>query len=237
MANLGFSTSNPFLGQDNPYLRQNIDATLGDVTRNYNTAVKPQMENSMVNSGSFGNSGLMEMQGNQQRQLGETLGRTAGAMRLQDYGQQQDMYKWDQGFDRDLYNDAYGQQQQNLQTGIGLLDRMQAYDVNDTNNATTIQNTPMNYWQQFSGGANSIGQGYGNTTGSQTGGGSNPWVSALGGAQLGSSMQKSMGWGGWGGGSTAGSSLSKEVSGLGSNTWNPYGDYNTGANGWGSYGE
>ena len=192
--------ANPFLGQSNPYLQQNIDATLGDITRNYNTAVKPQTENSMVNSGSFGNSGLLEMQGEQQRQLGDTLGRTAGAMRMSDYNQQQDMYKWDQGFDRQLYNDAYGQQQQNLQTSVGLLGSLQGYDANDTTNATTIQNTPMNYWQQFSNGANSIGQGYGSATGSQTGGGSNPGVSAMGGAQLGSSLAK--GWGGWGGGST-----------------------------------
>lgn len=31
--------------------------------------------------------------------------------------------------------------------------------------------------------------------------------------------------------------LKKEIEGLGSNTWNPYSDYNTGANGWGNYGE
>lgn len=29
----------------------------------------------------------------------------------------------------------------------------------------------------------------------------------------------------------------KEISDLGSNSWNPYSDYNTGANGWGNYGE
>lgn len=212
MANLGFNTSNPFLGRDNPYLQQNIDATLGDVTRSYNLGVKPQTESSMVNSGSFGNSGLMEIQGEQQRQLGDTLGRTAGSMRLQDYGQQQDMYKWDQGFDRALYNDAYGQQQQNLQTSVGLLGSLQGYDANDTNNATTIQNTPMNYWQQFSNGANAIGQGYGTQTGTQTGGGSNPWVSALGGAQLGSSLAK--GWGGWGGNSNSGNYYQGSAGGL-----------------------
>ncbi len=31
--------------------------------------------------------------------------------------------------------------------------------------------------------------------------------------------------------------VSSEVNKLGSNTWNPFSDYNTGANGWGSYGE
>lgn len=31
--------------------------------------------------------------------------------------------------------------------------------------------------------------------------------------------------------------MKKEIEGLGSNTWNPWSDYNTGANGWGNYGE
>ena len=31
--------------------------------------------------------------------------------------------------------------------------------------------------------------------------------------------------------------MQTQVNQLGSNTWNPMSDYNTGANGWGSYGE
>lgn len=31
--------------------------------------------------------------------------------------------------------------------------------------------------------------------------------------------------------------LKKDVEALGSNTWNPLSDYNTGANGWGNFGE
>ena len=76
--------SNPFLGTNNPYLQQNIDNTMGDITRNYNLAVKPQTESSMVNSGSFGNSGLQQLQGEQQRQLGQTLANTSNNMRMQD---------------------------------------------------------------------------------------------------------------------------------------------------------
>lgn len=36
---------------------------------------------------------------------------------------------------------------------------------------------------------------------------------------------------------TPSSAVRSEVAGLGSNTWNPMSDYNTGANGWGNYGE
>lgn len=53
------------------------------------------------------------------------------------------------------------------------------------------------------------------------------------------------GGGGGGGGSSLGSwwntsqsdAQKSEIGGLGSNTWNPNSDYNTGANGWGNYGE
>ena len=41
----------------------------------------------------------------------------------------------------------------------------------------------------------------------------------------------------FGGGGTAGSAVQSEVARLGSSTSNPWSDYNTGANGWGSYGE
>lgn len=38
-------------------------------------------------------------------------------------------------------------------------------------------------------------------------------------------------------GSTPSEQLQQNVTQLGSNTWNPWSDYNTGANGWGSFGE
>jgi hypothetical protein len=99
--------------------------------------------------------------------------------------------QWNLGFDRSVFNDSFGQQQQQLQTGIGLLGTLAGYNANDLSSANAQQNTPLNYWQQFSQGANSIGQGYGTTTGT-TGTSSNPLVSAIGGAQLGSKA-----WGSW----------------------------------------
>lgn len=87
----GFS-SNPFMGQSNPYLQKSIDSAMGDVTRNYNLAVKPQTESAMASSGSFGNSGLQQMQGEQQRNLAQELGRTDSNMRFADYQQQAQLY-------------------------------------------------------------------------------------------------------------------------------------------------
>lgn len=186
--------ANPFLGRDNPYLTGMIDKAQGDVVRNYNLTTQPAYNTAMIKSGSFGNAGVQEMNENSRRNLQGTLGDISTNMRGQDYRDQQGMYRWDQEFDRSLFNDAYGQNMQNLQTGVGLLGSMQAYNQGDQAAAGNIQNTPLNYWQQFTNGANSIGQGYGNST--VSGGGSSPLVSALGGAQLGSSFAKSMGWGG-----------------------------------------
>lgn len=84
------ATRNEFSGS-NPYLQDSIDAALGDVTRNYNLAVRPGQTAAQVGSGSFGNSGLAEMQGEDQRQLAQELGRVASGMRMQDYTQQQQL--------------------------------------------------------------------------------------------------------------------------------------------------
>lgn len=70
----------------NPYLQTQIDGALGDMSRAYSLTAKPQMEASMVRSGSFGNQGLQQMQMEQQRQLQETMARTAGDMRFNNYG-------------------------------------------------------------------------------------------------------------------------------------------------------
>jgi hypothetical protein len=193
--------ANPFLGSGNPYLQQNIDKAQGDVVRNYNMTTQPAYNSAMVKSGSFGNEGVQQMNENSQKNLQGSLGNISDSMRMQDYNQQQNLYmqdraqnignyQWDQGFNRSLYNDAYSQNMNNLQTGVGLLGTLAGYNSNDLTNANNIQNTPLNYWSNFSNQANGMGQGYGSTTGT-VGSTSSPWTSALGGAQLGSSA---MGW-------------------------------------------
>lgn len=89
--------------------------------------------------------------------------------------------------DRQIYNDNANRQLQGAQLGL------QAYNQGQQNNqgaisaGTNMQNTPLNYWSQFANGANSIGNGYGTTTGSSSNQG-NPFLGALGGAQLGSAI-------------------------------------------------
>ena len=92
-----------------------------------------------------------------------------------------------QNLDHSIYNDTFAQNNTNLQTGIGLLGTLNNYNQNNLANGTTIQNTPLNYYGQFSDKANSIGNNYASTAGMQ-GSSSSPLTSALGGAQLGSSL-------------------------------------------------
>lgn len=77
-----------------------------------------------------------------------------------------------------LAQDRFG-----FESALILQDRLMGYNNLGLSAAGQIHNTPMNYWNQFSQGANSLGQGYGTTT--QSGGG-NPLMGAIGGAQLGS---------------------------------------------------
>ena len=218
-ANLGMG-NNPFLGQSNPYLQQNIDAASQDMVNNYNLTTQPAYNAAMVNSGSFGNAGVAQMNADAQNTLQKNLGNLSNNARMQDYNQQQQEYNWQQnllnqqnqwqqqfdtsnqqwnlGFDRNVFNDSYAQNMGNLQAGIGLLGTMGGYTGQDLTNATTQQNTPYNYWQAFNQQANSLGQGYGTTTG-QLGTTSNPLAQAMGGAQIGSALQNygnQQGW--WG---------------------------------------
>ncbi|KPF66121.1 hypothetical protein IP84_17055 [beta proteobacterium AAP99] len=80
--------SNQFAGLENPYLRGQIDQASQDVVRNYNLAVRPQLDTAMARSGSFGNSGVQQMESEAQRNLAGQLGNIAQNMRFQDYGQQ-----------------------------------------------------------------------------------------------------------------------------------------------------
>ncbi|APW37657.1 hypothetical protein RD110_11015 [Rhodoferax koreense] len=179
--------ANPYLATENPYLTSSIDKAQGDLVRNYNMTAQPAYNNAMVKSGSFGNAGVQQLNENSQKNLQSSLGDISNTLRGNAYNQNIQNYQWDQNFDRSLYNDAFSQNNQNLQTGIGLLSAMNGYNQQDLNNGTTVQNTPLNYYGQFSQNANSLGQGFGTTTGVQGSSGS-PITSALGGAQLGNSI-------------------------------------------------
>ena len=67
------------------YLQSTIDSTLGDITKNYNQSVKPAMSTAQARSGSFGNSGLQQIQAGQEQNLAQELGRASSNLRFGDY--------------------------------------------------------------------------------------------------------------------------------------------------------
>ena len=85
------ASSNPYAGMNNPYTTQAIDAASADAARNYNLYTTPQRDAQMARSGSFGNTGVQQMQLEDSRNFGNTLGNIANSARMSDLNRQQDM--------------------------------------------------------------------------------------------------------------------------------------------------
>jgi hypothetical protein len=67
-------------GQTNPYLDQMVNKAQQSVAQNFNTMTKPALETAGVNSGSFGNSGIQERMGLQQKAAAQQMGDIATSM-------------------------------------------------------------------------------------------------------------------------------------------------------------
>ena len=80
--NLGFGQYQPGVGgsAQNPYLQKNVNTALDDISRQYQTTTAPAMASRMASANSFGNTGLQQVQTEQDRQFAQTLGNTAANM-------------------------------------------------------------------------------------------------------------------------------------------------------------
>ena len=99
--NLSQSTTdvgrNALLGQNNPYLKDAIGYAAGDITRNYDNTINPQLARMDRASGSFGNSGVQQAREEAQRTLANQIGRTTNDMRMADYNLQAQLGEGDLG--------------------------------------------------------------------------------------------------------------------------------------------
>lgn len=163
----------------NPYLQANIDAAQGDVIRNYNLIAKPAADAAGVRSGSFGNSGLAQMQGEQERNLVGELGRISSSMRGQNYAneRQNQMSAIGQApqFAAARYNDAQ------MLANAGAMNQQQNQRVLDDqyNRFAEERDYPLKQLQVMGGALGNMN--YGGTTTSTGGGGSNGLAQGLGG--------------------------------------------------------
>lgn len=175
----------------NPYMQQMFDSITGQVNSNLQRKVLPQIDRNAVASGNYGSSRHGIAQG---LAIGDASRAATDAMA--NYGFQQFNNDRNYGLQSDALdlnafnanqnwaNVGAGQQLNTLQTLLGL---NQQYGIG---NATNVQNTPLNYWQQFAGTGATLG-GLGGTN-SQTLQG-NQLLSALGGALAGGQLWKSFG--------------------------------------------
>ena len=194
--NLGQTLSGNYLGSGNPYaganpyLEQNIQNTMGDMSRTYNQQVAPTMAATAYKSGSFGNTGQQEMENQSRNMLQQNLGRVSGDMRMQDYGNQQNM--WGRERDRmmqglgqasNIYGLGYQPAQQML--GIGATQQQQAQNVlnNQYNDYQNAQNWPFRTYDAMRAPFGGV-----NTGGSTSQPNGNPVAGMLGGYMLGSQM-------------------------------------------------
>lgn len=200
--NGGGFQSNPYLQQSNPYLQNTIDSTLGDMTRNYNLNVKPNTESAMVAGGSFGNSGLQQMQQEQQRQLLQEQGRAASNLRFGDYQQQAQMY----GQERDRQLQATAQAPQFAQSdytdlgamgqaGNALQGQQQSERTANYNQYLDAREFPFKTLGAQSAAMGSGGVGSATYQQQPT---ANTGANVLGGASAGYQLGNQFGMGGWG---------------------------------------
>lgn len=204
--NGGGFQSNPYLSGTNPFLQSTIDSTLGDISRNYNMTVKPAMTTANARSGSFGNSGLQEMQAEQERNLAQEMGRASSNLRFGDYQQRAQMY----GQERDRQMQAtqnapnfanvdYTDLQAMQQAGNAAQGQAQAQRTADFNQYLDSREWPFKTFGSW-GQAMGTGGGQQAQTYPQANKGANVLGGALAGAQLGSSLGIGGGWGALGGG-------------------------------------
>lgn len=185
----GSSTST---GGQNPYSQTLADMLANTMTNNWQRRIAPQLSSQAVAAGGFGGSRQGVLEANSANDLNLGIGNALANLASNNFNTST---QYDLGMannalgyanlDRNINNDNLGWQMQGAQLGMSLQDRLIAQQQLALGLGTNIQNTPMNYWSQFANQYNSIGQGYGTSTGSSSQGG-NPLMGAIGGAQLGS---------------------------------------------------
>lgn len=96
--------------------------------------------------------------------------------------------------DANTYQNNVSNQFNAARLGLDVQGSLQSGNSLGINEATQMQNTPLNYYNQFNGAATNLGNAGGGSTAQTTSQG-DPLLSALGGAQLGSKFAKNLGFG------------------------------------------
>lgn len=209
--------SNYTAGQ-NPYLQQQGDQMTQQMTQNLQRNVLPRINSAAAATGGMGGSRQGVVQSNAMSDMNNSLSSGLTNLYSQGYNQnlQYDLGRRNNdlgfqnsnnsydlglrgndlgfaGLDAQINQNNFNNNMAGAQFGQGVWNQGMNNNQTGINAGTNIHNTPQNYWSQFGNQFNSIGQGYGATTGSSSQQG-NPVMGALGGAQLGGRIGQM--WGG-----------------------------------------
>lgn len=161
---------NANLGQQN----SQFNAGQGNAMAQFNAGQGNQMGQFNAQLGQ-NNSQFNAAQGNNLNQFNTSAGNQM-LENSRNRGQQMDQFN--QGMDFQTWQANTQNMRQGQQDQLGLMDRLFGWNGLGQSLATQQQNTPMNYWQQFSNGFNQAG-GLGGSQSQQLQG--NPWLGAFGG--------------------------------------------------------
>ena len=194
----------------NPYLDKMAQGITSQMNDNWTRNQLPSIRSGAMAAGGFGGSrqGVVEANGlnDMNRSLGANLANLYGSdynnamgrnLQQQSINNSYDLglRSSDLGFsnlDANIAQNNFGNQMQAANFGMGVYSTLNNQTQNGINAGTNIQNTPLDYQKYFTNSANGVGSGYGTSNTSQTNQG-NPWLGALGGAQIGNQIQKNWG--------------------------------------------
>ena len=194
----------------NPYLDQMAQGITSQMNDNWTRNQLPSIRSGAMAAGGFGGSrqGVIEANGlnDMNRSLGQNLTNLYGSDYNNAMGRNLQQQQINNGYDLGLRSSDLGfsnldaninqnnfnNQLSSANFGMGVYNTLNNQTQAGIQAGTNIQNTPLDYQKYFTNSANGVGSGYGTSNTSQTNQG-NPWLGALGGAQIGNQIQKNWG--------------------------------------------
>ena len=200
--NLGFGSGSgggggsvgSMAGGSNPYLQGMGKTIVDQMTENYTRNQLPASRSGAMAAGGFGGSRQGVVEANGLNDLNRGIGQNLTNLYGQDWTNAQN-----RGLQQQSINNSYdlgirgndlgyanldsNNQQFGANYGLNLMNAQNNWAQQGVQNANGIQNAPIDYSRYFNGQSNQIGGQGGTQTNTQTNPG-NPWIGAVGGAQL-----------------------------------------------------
>lgn len=197
-SNLTSTLNGDYLSSGNPYLTQQIDKAQGDVVRNYNLTARPRQDMLAARSGSFGNSGVAQMNAEEDRNLQDNLANISVQMRGADYTNERNRQMQAAGLAPGAAAAGYNDSQQLFNAGAAQNAPLQQNMDFAYQQWTDQQNDP---YKRLTATGAPFGANLG-SVGTQTGAPGSSTAGAIGGglagASLGNKIGGQFGYGGWG---------------------------------------